>query len=370
MISFVWSSQHPFLAGSGGSENFTVGQVRELNRRGLPARVITLGHRATDSRRDFPDVDFVAMDSPRKLSRLDDTIVFVHYPQAVSTKRTAYVIIHCPPISLGAVNPLFNFSALRGKHLITTSEYSADMWSDYLSGHPPVDVVYPFAEESFGLAKRRPWRAADPVRILFAGRLTPDKGVYTLLAALHMPEMMHLRYTLTATESGTHMPEGRVLRPVMAAHPWVNLIPARKTASDMAQLMAEHDIVVMPTTSLFWHETFGIVSVEAQHAGCRVVAASSGGLPESDCGNLLLVKPDDPTALSQGIARAATLGSVSPARRRAAARRFTASQSVDQLLRVMSARQARVLSVQRSQLPKIPLTSNKQAARKTKLSYT
>lgn len=42
--------------------------------------------------------------------------------------------------------------------------------------------------------------------------------------------------------------------------------------------------VVMPSNSHYWHETFGIVSVEAQHAGCRVIASDDGGLPVTDCG--------------------------------------------------------------------------------------
>ena len=59
----------------------------------------------------------------------------------------------------------------------------------------------------------------------------------------------------------------------------------------MASLMASHDIVVMPSNSQYWHETFGIVSIEAQHSGCRVIASDDGGLPETDCGGVVLVKP-------------------------------------------------------------------------------
>jgi hypothetical protein len=40
-------------------------------------------------------------------------------------------------------------------------------------------------------------------------------------------------------------------------------------------------VLVMPSYSQYWRETFGVVSIEAQHWGCRVVASGDGNLPES-----------------------------------------------------------------------------------------
>ena len=84
--------------------------------------------------------------------------------------------------------------------------------------------------------------------------------------------------------AGDDKPQGRIISRLLRAHPGIRLVPAQKTPARMAALMAEHDIVVMPSNSQYWHETFGIVSIEAQHAGCRVVASDDGGLPETDCG--------------------------------------------------------------------------------------
>jgi D-inositol-3-phosphate glycosyltransferase len=105
----------------------------------------------------------------------------------------------------------------------------------------------------------------------------------------------------------------------------------------MASLLAEHDVVVMPSNSQYWHETFGIVSIEAQHAGCRVVASHDGGLPETDCGALVLVRPDDAEALAQGILAARDQGPVPLADRRRAGRDFTVADSVDSLLEALRA---------------------------------
>ena len=114
------------------------------------------------------------------------------------------------------------------------------------------------------------------------------------------------------------------------------MVATCRTPATMAALMAGHDIVVMPSNSQYWHETFGIVSIEAQHSGCRVVASDDGGLPETDCGGVVLVPPDNAEALAWGIRQAVDSGPLSAAARLDAGIRFTVGQSVDQLLRVFA----------------------------------
>jgi D-inositol-3-phosphate glycosyltransferase len=337
MISFVWSSKYPFWAGAGGSENYTAGHIRELQRRGIPTRLLTLNHGTNDGREDFPDIEFKALKSQEELSELDDTLVFVTYPLNVPTRRPSYAILHCPPVRRGGIDPQFDIRGLKGKQLLAPSKFAAKLWRKYshqiLSlGRMP--AVYPFAEPVFSRVER-PVRTGKKTRILFAGRLTPDKGVYTLLAALHLEAMQGLDFELTATEAGRHTEEGRLIHTLLQAHPHINLVPARRSPHDMATLMAEHDIVVMPSSDIFWKEIFGIVSVEAQHAGCRVVASQAGGLVETDCGGLLPVKPDDPQSLANGLASAAHLGPLTQAERMYACSKFTVKSSVDKLLQVI-----------------------------------
>lgn len=335
MISFVWSSKYPFWAGAGGSENYTAGHIRELMRRGIPTRVLTLGHGRQDGRDEFPDINFKALHSKQQLSLLDDTLVFVTYPLNVRTKRPSYAILHCPPESLGQRDRLFDKRGIKGKQLLAASRFSALMWERDLGlKRGDIPVIYPFADNAFAAVKR-PKRLGRKTRILFSGRLSPDKGVYTLLAALHILQRMGLKFAITATTAGARTEEGRIVRSLLAAHPLVNLVPAGRDAGEVAKLMARHDLVVMPSTRIFWKELFGMVSVEAQHAGCRVVASDSGGLPETDCGGLMLVEPDDPKALAEGIARAAKLGPLSDAERRRASNVFTVEESVDQLLELI-----------------------------------
>jgi hypothetical protein len=78
-----------------------------------------------------------------------------------------------------------------------------------------------------------------------------------------------------------------------------------------------------------------MLSIEAQHSGCRVIASNDGGLPETDCG-VVLVRPDNAEALAWGIREAMDSGPLSPAARQDAGMRFTVGQSVDTLLNVFA----------------------------------
>lgn len=353
MISFVWSSKYPFVAGSGGSENYTAGHIRELQRRGIPCRILTIGHGEDDGRKDFPDITFKALSSKEELEQLNDILIFITYPLNVKTKRRSYVVLHCPPLSMGKADPLFDFQGLAGKQLLAPSKAQAKMWGHQIGRKIfRIPAIYPSADRVFSQVQRTK-RTGQKVRILFAGRLTPDKGIYTLLASLHMPEMMDMDYELTATEACSHAEEGQVVKKILEAHPWVHLVPARKTPREMAELMAEQDIVLMPSTNIFWQEAFGMVSVEAQHAGCRVVASRSGGLPETDCGLLTLVQPDNPRALARGVAKTVAMGPATAQERAKAATKFTVESSVDKLLRIIETDLAKEQVY--SQLKKSPL---------------
>ena len=336
MISFVWSPGERLTAGTGGSENYTVGQVRELNRRGIDARVVTIGCGQDDGRSQFDDVPFLAVDTVAGLTRLDDTLVFVSEAPPVPTRHPAYQILHVPPPLRRAAQDSV-MEGTRDRTLIATSRYAAGLWADFLDvSLETVHVVHPFAEPAFAVHPRVDG-PSGVTRVLYAGRLTPEKGIYTLLAMLHNDLLTGdpTGFSYTVTTAGADRPQGAIIRGMLAVHPGVDVVAARRTPESMAALMSRHDVVLMPSNSQYWHETFGIVSVEAQHAGCRVVASDDGGLPETDCGALVLVTPDDAEALAQGLLAARRLGPAGQATRQTAARAFTAAASVDRLLAVL-----------------------------------
>jgi glycosyltransferase involved in cell wall biosynthesis len=336
LISFIWSPGNALPAGTGGSENYTVGQVRELNRRGVPAQVVTVGLGDRDGRDDFTDIPFRSLSTLTEVGELDSTVVFVNEPHTAATRYPAFLILHNPP-PIRERYKAFAIDGTRDRALIATSQYAAALWSGYLDVDvSTINVVYPFAEPCFA-AQSRPGNETRKTRVLFAGRLSPEKGIYTLLETLHIDIIdQDTALTFTATTAGADKPQGKIIERLLGEHPGISLVATCKTPARMAALMAGHDIVVMPSNSQYWHETFGIVSIEAQHSGCRVIASDDGGLPETDCGGVVLVKPDNAEALAWGIREAMDSGPLSPAARQDAGMRFTAAQSVDTLLKVFA----------------------------------
>jgi glycosyltransferase involved in cell wall biosynthesis len=336
LISFIWSPGNPLPAGTGGSENYTVGQVRELTRRGIAAQVVTVDLGDRDGRDGFAGVPFLSLPALAAVSDLDGTVVFVNEPHPVPTRNPAFLILHNPP-PIRERERAFAVEGTRERALIATSRYAAGLWSRYLDVDiATINVVYPFAEPGFAVEPRLA-RAPGQTRVLFAGRLSPEKGIYTLLETLHVDIIdQDPRLSFTATTAGADKTQGKTIERLLRAHPRISVAASCKTPATMAALMARHDVVVMPSNSQYWHETFGIVSVEAQHSGCRVVASDDGGLPETDCGGVALVRPDNAEALAWGIREAADSGPLTAAARLRAGQLFTVGQSVDALLSVFA----------------------------------
>src|ERR1039458_6367259 len=116
---------------------------------------------------------------------LDNTVVFVNEPHIVQTRYPAFLILHNPP-PIREQHKAFAVEGTRDRTLIATSRYAAALWAGYLDVDvSTISVVYPFAEPCFA-TQSRPGNKTGKIRILFAGRLSPEKGIYTLLETLHI----------------------------------------------------------------------------------------------------------------------------------------------------------------------------------------
>jgi D-inositol-3-phosphate glycosyltransferase len=329
MISFVWPKGEPMLAGTGGSETYTAGHVRELLRRGIAAQVVSVGHGLNDGRKDFTDIPFLSLTDAKQISTLPGTVVFVNRPYPVPTRNKAAIILHCVTPNNGGRE--VQKSEIADKTLVATSIYSGQQWALYLDvPYSRMHIVLPFADPIFGNVRRA--KPTKKTRILYAGRFHPEKGIYTLLEMMHEKEMQHNGYNMRLVVAGQHVPTGRTIARMLQGYEYAKLIPAQKTVPDMARLLAQSDILLMPSV---FAEPFGMLSVEAQHAGCRVVASNIGGLPETNCGLLTLVEPRNPRALMTGIAEAVALGQATKKERDFAVDEFTLDGSVDGLLKVL-----------------------------------
>lgn len=326
MISFVWPPGVPMLAGTGGSETYTAGQVRELLRRGIPAQVVTIGHGLQDGRKDFTDIPFLALPDASGISELSGTVVFVNRAYDVTTKNKAAIILHC--VTPKPAERKIRKAEVADKTVIATSIYSGQQWALFLDmPYSSLHIVLPFADPIFGNAKRS--KPAKKTRIIFAGRLHPDKGIYTVLEMMHENIMRKNGHQVSIVTAGQHVEAGQTVAHMLKDYPYARLIPAQKTVANMAQLLARSDILLMPSV---YAEPFGMLSVEAQHTGCRVVASNIGGLPETNCGLLTLVEPRNPRALIEGIEQAVALGTATKKERDEAKESFMLDESVDALL--------------------------------------
>jgi D-inositol-3-phosphate glycosyltransferase len=129
--------------------------------------------------------------------------------------------------------------------------------------------------------------------------------------------------------AGQQFATGKIIAHMLEGYPYARIIPAKKSVLSMAQLLAQSDILLMPSV---FAEPFGMLSVEAQHTGCRVVASNIGGLPETNCGLLTLVEPRNPQALITGVKQAVALGQATKKERDIAKNDFTLNMSIDALV--------------------------------------
>lgn len=329
MISFVWPSNEPMLAGTGGSETFTAGHVRELMRRGIDTQVVIVGPAIKQTKHDFPDLPLLGLADKKEISNLPGTVIFINQAYNVPTRHKAVIILHCAVPS--EVEQHERKKDTEGKIIIATSIYNAQQWALYLKiPSKSIDVVMPFADPVYGNTRRS--IPGKKVRVLYAGRLHPEKGIYTILEMMHQYEMGILEVQMSIIMAGQHVEEGRTIAQMLKGYRQAKLLDPRKSVASMAELLSKTDILLMPSV---FAEPFGMLSVEAQHSGCRVIASSLGGLPETNCGLLTLVEERNPQALITAIGEAIALGLSTTKERRAAIHAFTLGESVNSLLRYL-----------------------------------
>ena len=198
------------------------------------------------------------------------------------------------------------FSALQ--HAVLRTARAAVSTSDQAAStlrlrgfHGPM-VAMPFATDLVPLApaRRAEIRARNALGVPlvgYVGRLVPEKGVDTFIAALAMVPDAHgvivgdgpLRRELEAQARGAGL-ASRIrflgaLSPVQAA-----------------EVLGALDGLVLPSrTTRAWSEQFGRVLIEAMASGVPVVASASGAIPEvvGDAG--ILVEEGDASSFARSI---------------------------------------------------------------------
>lgn len=137
-----------------------------------------------------------------------------------------------------------------------------------------------------------------PIRVVFVGRLVPEKGLDVLLRAMSLAVAEGLDLRLDVVGDG---PDSSALRAQAAALgervSWAGALPHAEVG---AHLLAAHAVVV-PSR----REGLGLVALEALAHGRPVIASAVGGLVEVVVNGVdgVLVPPGNPAALAQALAK-------------------------------------------------------------------
>jgi UDP-glucose:tetrahydrobiopterin glucosyltransferase len=157
---------------------------------------------------------------------------------------------------------------------------------------------------------RIPWSASRGFGMVFAGRLSPEKGAAEAIEiARRAGEHIDLYGDPYDLEYAQRKVYPRASEPGVAVHAAVD-------RAVLWEIMSRASVVLCPSR---WDEPFGMVAAEAQAGGTPVVAFRRGGLQEviADGVTGFLVTPDDIAAAAAAIRNAATSISRSACRHRA-----------------------------------------------------
>jgi glycogen(starch) synthase len=322
----------------GGMQNHTAELTRALDRRGIVQTVLTtrpptapyfqcLGDHARVIRVGFPIRRFrqlyapqAAIIAPILAARAD--VVHVHLGEdlAVIPIGAAAAKLHRLPLVLTVHTSLRHTLAVSdlrsavlktiggpierwGEHsaeavLVITPRLRRLLLADGIDENR-VHLIPPGVNPSlFEGPFEDPFAGIGRPRVLFVGRLAPQKGVHTLVAAAGLLEDPSVRVLLVGDgperkaleREAERIDAGDRLRFLgFFAH---ERLPAA---------MAHADVLVLPSL----YEELGTVLLEAMWAGLPIVASRTGGIPDviEDGVNGLLVPPGDPEALARAIDR-------------------------------------------------------------------
>jgi len=322
----------------GGMQNHTAELTRALDRRGIVQTVLTtrpptapyfqrLGDHARVIRVGFPLRRFRQLYAPQAaivapILALRADLVHVHLGEdlAVLPVGTAAARLHRLPLVLTIHTSLRHTLAVSdlrsavlkalggpierwGEHsaeavLAITPRLSRLLVSDGVE-EDRIHLIPPGVNPSlFEGPFEDPFSGVGKPRVLFVGRLAPQKGVRALVAAAGLlkdpraqvllvgdgPERLALEREAERLGVG-----GRLHFVGFLAH---DRLPA---------VMSHADLLVLPSL----YEELGTVLLEAIQVGLPIVASKTGGIPDviKDGVNGLLVPPSEPEALAHAINR-------------------------------------------------------------------
>lgn len=206
------------------------------------------------------------------------------------------------------INDLGSFTQLDTRYLIVTSQAVKQTYVEQGFPAEQLLVIAPglptkliLAEEEF--PRKKVQDDHQSLRLLFVGRLVPEKGLEIALQALaHVRSKADLgRVTLDIIGDGAEVYRLH-LQAMIASSELQDQVcmVGSLTRQQVLERYASYDMLLVPS---LWVEPFGIIILEAMARGLAVIATNHGGPAEiiSDGHDGRLVPPGDPAALAHAI---------------------------------------------------------------------
>ncbi|MFE6481772.1 glycosyltransferase family 4 protein [Streptomyces sp. NPDC057757] len=136
-------------------------------------------------------------------------------------------------------------------------------------------------------------RPTGHLRLLYAGRLTPEKGIEALLRAMPVAQAVELSIAAPRHQFHGLTPLLRLLKVHVRYLGWLS-------RPQLWKAFADHDALLIPSTTL---EAMGLVALEAQACGLPVVYQPVPGLSDTLAATGLATDFTSPAALAQDLNR-------------------------------------------------------------------
>lgn len=190
---------------------------------------------------------------------------------------------------------------------------------------------------------KKPRVAGAPLRLLYVGRLAPEKGVRYLLDALQIAQKNDISVTLAIAGTGSEEKALKAQAKNLGISKNVTFLGWVPHA-EYPKIFAKNDVFVGPSiiADNGWQEAFGLVFAESLALNTPVIATKTGGIPDivTNGKNGILVPERDAKALAEAIKKLAGdhkyLEKLAKNSRAAVIKKFSWQQTIDRYEQVFA----------------------------------